>query len=242
MDRSILAKLLDTWGAFLDAGLPSLVFVVVLTVSGRDLRLSLLVALGVAVALAVVRLIRRDKIGSVIAGVAGMAVSALIAWRTGRPRDVFALGLVINAGWFVVYLVSVLVRWPAIGVMIGLARNDKMAWRRDSGLARGARNATLLWMAMFAIRLAVQVPLYLTDHVGALGTVRVLLGWPLTIITLIGTFVVLKASVGSDAWVALRDDVVKVFTGRIEPRRDDAPAPAAAHSTPASDPADRTGS
>jgi hypothetical protein len=218
VDRRTLSALLDTWGGFLDAGLPSLVFVVVYTATGRSLRTALIVALAVTLVLAVVRLVRRDKLSSIATGVFGMALSAVLAWKTGQPRNVFALGILLNAGFFVGYLISVAVRWPLIGVIVGLARNDGSAWRRDPRLLSAYRRATLIWVAMFAIRLSVQVPLYLTNHVGALGAVRVGLGWPLTILTLVGTFVVLRAGVGPAAWAGLRDDLVKVFTGAVEPR------------------------
>ena len=219
VDRRTIGALLDTWGGFLDAGLPSLVFVISYTVTGRSLRTALLIAIAVTLVLAVVRLVRRDKLSSILTGVFGMALSAVLAWRTGQPRNVFALGILLNSVFFVAYLVSVLVRWPVIGLIVGLARNDSQAWRKDRRMLRGYQQATLLWVAMFAVRLCVQVPLYLTNHVGALGAVRVALGWPLTVLTLVGTFVVLKASVGPQAWAGLRDDLVKTFTGTVEPRR-----------------------
>lgn len=218
VDRRTLSALLDTWGGFLDAGLPSLVFVVVYTVTGRSLRTALIVAVAATLALAVVRVVRRDKLSSIATGVFGMALSAVLAWKTGQPRNVFALGILLNAAFFIGYLTSVIVRWPLIGVIVGLARNDGFAWRRDPTMLSAYRRATLIWVAMFVVRLSVQGPLYLTNHVGALGAVRVGLGWPLTILTLVGTFVVLRASVGPAAWAGLRDDLVKVFTGAVEPR------------------------
>lgn len=218
IDRRTLSALLDTWGGFLDAGLPSLVFVVVYTATGRSLRTALIVAVAATLVLGVVRLVRRDKLSSIATGVFGMAVSAVLAWKTGQPRNVFALGILLNATFFVGYLISVVVRWPLIGVIVGLARNDGFAWRRYPNMLSAYSRATLIWVAMFVVRLSIQVPLYLTNHVGALGAVRVGLGWPLTILTLVGTFVVLRASVGPTAWAGLRDDLVKVFTGAVEPR------------------------
>ena len=37
---------------------------------------------------------------------------------------------------------------------------------------------TGLWVGLFLLRLAVQVPLYLTNHVAALGVARLLMGIP----------------------------------------------------------------
>ncbi len=232
VDRPTLAKLLDTWGGFLDAGLPSLVFVCAYTFGGRSLGPALVVAVGVALVLAVVRLARHDRLGSVVAGLFGMVLSAVIAYRSGEARNVYLLGLVTNAIFLLVYGISVVVRWPVIGLLIGLIRQDAREWRKDADLMRGFTRATLLWAAMFFVRLCVQVPLYVTDHVGALGTLRVILGWPLTLLVLVGTFVILRQSVGEGKWGALRDDLIATYTGdgaaRIRARqaaRDTEPGP-----------------
>ena len=213
VDRPTLSKLLDTWGGFLDAGLPSLVFVCVFTFAGRRLGPALAVAVGMAVVLAVVRLVRHDRLGSVVAGLLGLVLSAIIAYRSGQARNVYLLGLVTNAGFLLLYAISAMVRWPVLGLLIGLIRQDVRGWRRDADLLRGFTRATLLWASMFLLRLCVQVPLYLTDHVGALGTLRVVLGWPLTLLVLVGTFVILRQSVGEEKWVTLRDDVIATYTG-----------------------------
>lgn len=213
VDRPTLAKLLDTWGGFLDAGLPSLVFVCVFTFAGRRLGPALLVSVAVALVLAVVRLARHDRLGSVVAGLFGMVLSAVIAYRSGQARNVYLLGLVTNASFLLLYGISVAVRWPVLGLLIGLIRQDARGWRKDADLMRGFTRATLLWASMFLVRLCVQVPLYLTDHVGALGTLRVILGWPLTLLVLVGTFVILRQSVGEGKWGALRADLIATYTG-----------------------------
>ena len=213
VDRPTLSKLLETWGGFLDAGLPSLVFVCVFTFAGRRLGPALVVAVGAALVLAVIRLARHDRLGSVVAGLFGMVLSALIAYRSGQARNVYLLGLVTNASFLVLYGLSVVVRWPVLGLLVGLIRQEVREWREDADLLRGFSRATLLWTAMFLVRLCVQVPLYLTDHVGALGTLRVILGWPLTLLVLVGTFVLLRQSVGEGKWLTLRDDLIATYTG-----------------------------
>jgi hypothetical protein len=142
-----------------------------------------------------------------------MVLSAVIAYRSGQARNVYLLGLVTNASFLLLYAISVAVRWPILGVLVGLIRQDVREWRKDADLLRGFTRATLLWALMFLVRLCVQVPLYLTDHVGALGTLRVVLGWPLTLLVLVGTFVLLRQSVGEEKWVTLRDDLIATYTG-----------------------------
>lgn len=66
------------------------------------------------------------------------------------------------------------------------------AWRKDRALVRRYQLATWLWIGMFAARLAVQVPLYLSSSVGWLGTARLVMGIPLWGLVLWGTWVLVR--------------------------------------------------
>lgn len=48
----------------------------------------------------------------------------------------------------------------------------------DKALKRAYMIVTGLWVGLFLLRLVVQVPLYLTNHVAALGVTRLLMGIP----------------------------------------------------------------
>lgn len=170
-------------GAVLDAGLPLAVFTIVYSISGQDMQVAIWSALAAGAVLAIVRLIRRDRLANVVAGFIGVAVAAYIASRTGRAEDVFLPGIVINIAYGTAYLVSVLVRWPLIGLVVELVtmRGDSWStWRRDRRLMTAYTRASLLWVALFAARLAVQVPLYLQGdgQLGWLATARLVMGVP----------------------------------------------------------------
>lgn len=51
-------------------------------------------------------------------------------------------------------------------------------WMDDKALKRAYMIVTGLWVGLFLLRLVVQVPLYLTNHVAALGVTRLLMGIP----------------------------------------------------------------
>lgn len=167
--------------ALFDAGVPLALFTVVYTAAGRDLTLSLWVALGAGVVLGLVRLVRREPLTNVVAGFVMLAIAAFLASRTGDAEDVFLPGLLINIGYGTAYLVSVAVRWPLLGLIVGFATGMGTAWRRDPALLRAFTLASLLWVAMFATRLAVQLPLYLADEdrLGWLAGARLVMSWPL---------------------------------------------------------------
>jgi len=183
-----------TPGAFLDAGIPLALFTVVYAAAGRDLGLSLWIAVGSGVALAAIRLLRREPLQNVVAGLVGLGLAAFLAARTGRAEDVFLPGLVINVGYGMAYLVSIIVRWPLLGVFVGLVTGQGMSWRDDPVLLRAYTKASALWVVMFALRLAVQVPLYLAgdDRLGWLAGARLVMSWPLFLLVAYLSWVIIR--------------------------------------------------
>ena len=187
-----LIKAFGGWGGMLDASLPGLAFVLVYTAFDRNLRLALIVALVLGGVFAVIRLVRRDPLQNVIGGFVGVAIAAVIANATGRAEDFYLPGLFINAGYAVAYLVANLVRWPLIGVIVGLAAGWGTTWRQDPILLRAFTRAGWVWVGFFALKLAVQLPLYLAGKVVALGIARVAMSWPLWLLVLWLTYVIVK--------------------------------------------------
>ena len=181
----------------LDAGLPGVLFVLSYTLADRNLRLALIVALASAAALSVMRVVQRRSLQYALSGFLGVGIAAFIASRTGRAEDFYLPGLLWNAGYALVFVVSIVLRWPVIGVMLGLITQAGASWRKDPVLVRAYTRASWVWVGMFVIRLTVQLPLYLLgdDALVALGTARVALGVPLYLVVLWITYRVLKASV-----------------------------------------------
>jgi hypothetical protein len=204
--ESDAGELYSIGGAFggasglLDTGLPGVAFVVAYTASGQDMRLAVILALTCAGLLTVLRLVRRQSLQHAIAGFLGVAVAAYIASRTGRPEDFFLPGLLINAAYALAYAVSILVRWPLIGIVVaGFQQTSLTAWRRDPVLLRAYSRASWIWVAMFLVRLAVQLPLYLVgeDALVALGIARVAMGWPVFLVAIWLSYLVIKRTVPS---------------------------------------------
>lgn len=144
-----------------------------------DLRLSCVVALVPSVIFAAWRLARREPLTQALSGVLGIGLGAFLALRTGRSENFFLPSIIKNAGWAAAYAVSVLVRWPLIGVVLGLALGEGTHWRSVPERARAYARATWLWVGMFGLRLVVQVPLYLLGMTTTLGLLSVPLGIPL---------------------------------------------------------------
>jgi hypothetical protein len=175
--RDTLVRALGGRRGVLDTGLPGIVFVTVFTVT--SLSPALWAAVGVGGLLTVARLARRETLQHALAGFVGVAVAAYIAHRTGEARNFFLPGLFINAGYAAAYLLSIAFRWPVIGIVLGPLLGEGTAWRRDPPRLRAYAQATWVWVGMFLLRIAVQLPLYLAGWVVALGAARLAMGWPL---------------------------------------------------------------
>jgi len=158
---------------------PAAAYVLTYTVSGQDTTISLIVAVGLGLLFGVARLIRRQTVQFALAGIAGLALSAYVVSRTGRAADFFLPGLLANAGYALAYLISIIVRWPLLGVIVATLRGGDMSWRKDPRQVRDFSRASWVWVVLFSLRLAVQLPLYLADAVTALGVARIAMGIPL---------------------------------------------------------------
>jgi hypothetical protein len=130
------------------------------------------------------RLLQRQSVMMSFAGILGVAISAGLALITGRAESNFIPGIVINAVFLVVLLGSLAVGRPLIGVVVGLllpARADgtTVDWRADAAKRRVLTVATWLWVGLFALRLAIEVPLWLTAQVELLAGIKLVTGVPL---------------------------------------------------------------
>jgi hypothetical protein len=177
---------------------PGLVFVVAYLVTGT-LGAALGWASAVTLVAVIVRLAQRTPLTQALAGAVGVGVGVFWAARSGQARDYFAAGLWINGGYVAACLISVLVRWPAVGILVGLLRGEGAGWRREPSKRRVYTRATWIWVAMFGLRLAVQVPLYLGAQVGWLGTARLVMGVPLWALTLWLTWLLVRTPAASPA-------------------------------------------
>ena len=181
-----LTTLLGGRGGAVDASVPPLAFAagwLVAGWAGADGTDAIVWAGGGAVlgglAVAGWRLRRGDRPRAVLIGLLGVALAVLVALRTGRAVDFFLIQLVSNAASALAWAVSIAIRWPLLGVVVGLLLGQRFRWRKDRDLVRGYGRASLIWTAQYLLRLAVFIPLYAADKVVALGVARAALTWPL---------------------------------------------------------------
>jgi len=182
-DEFSFADAVGGWRGLAESAVPGIAFVVVFLLT--EGWAPPVIAAGVAVAIfTAARLIQKGSLTQSLTGLVGVAIGAVWAWRSGTPTGYFGLGLLSNVLYLVGVLVSMAVRWPVAGIVVGLVHGTGSQWRTEPGSMRRAQYASALLAGMFALRLLVQVPLYLADQTAALGTMKLVMGVPLFALTL----------------------------------------------------------
>lgn len=190
--RVILAAM-GGWRGVAEALTPGVVFLV-LYLSTRSLILAVTAPAVLGVAALVIRWVRREPVAGAFAGLIGVLVSGLIAVATGEGVDYYVLGLWTNLVYGAVILLTMLLGWPVVGIVAGFALGIGTQWRRHRRAMWWMQALTLVWVGLFAARLAVQLPLYQAHEAGALGAARLLMGVPLFAVVLVVTAVLARSA------------------------------------------------
>lgn len=174
------------------SALPVAVFVPVSTAFG--LLPAICAALGVAVLVLVWRLFRHDSIQPALSGFFGVGVSALIAWMVGASKGYFLLGIWTSLVWAAVFALSVLIRRPVVGYVWSWVNGHDRSWRKFRRAVLAFDLATVTWVVVFGARFLVQHHLYDADKTGWLGVARIAMGWPLTGVAALATYLAIRAA------------------------------------------------
>lgn len=185
--RERLATAVGGWRGSLEAALPTVAFVAVWT-STKNLNAALIAAAVVLAVALVLRLVQRQSVKFVVAAAVATAFAAFLAKRSGNASDVFLPGLIQAGVMLAISVASILARWPLVGFIVAGGdpnlKDDPTAWQRSRAMVAVCSRLTWVFAALFAIRLAVMLPMYLADQVTTLGVAKIVLGWPLYLLAL----------------------------------------------------------
>lgn len=176
--------------------MPAVAFVAGWLVAGHSVQWAVAVAVVVGAGVTGWRVLRGGRPLAALLGLLGTLLAGLIVLRTGRAADFFLVQLVSNTVSALLWTVSIVARWPLLGVIVGLVLGQRTRWRADPALMRAYSRASWIWVGQYALRMAVLWPLWFLDRVVALGVARVLLSWPLVVICLAVSWWVIRRSLG----------------------------------------------
>ena len=200
--RAQLAKALGGRRGMLEAAVPTALFTATWLI-GRDLPIALVVSVGAAMVLLVVRLVQRSTPQFVLNALFGIGIGYLfvrLAASRGGSEDEQALayflpGILYNSGYTLVLAFTCLIGWPLIGFMVGSVTGDPTAWHADRQIVRLCAILTWLLALPCALRVLSQGPFWLAGNSGAidadtavavLGVLKIAMGWPLQLAALAG--------------------------------------------------------
>ena len=112
-----------------EAVLPGLVFLGFYVLSGA-LLLSAIASALCSVLFAIIRLIQRQSIVQSLSGLLGVGIALVWALVSGKGINFFTWGIVTNAAWALVLLVSLVIGWPLVAVLFGLLTGRPIRWER----------------------------------------------------------------------------------------------------------------
>ncbi|WP_199432017.1 DUF3159 domain-containing protein [Qaidamihabitans albus] len=165
------------------SSVPVIVFVLANSMFG--LQAGIWSAVGSAVLITVLRIVRKEPLQPAISGFFGVAIAAFIAYRTGSAKGFFLFGIWASLVYCGAFVLSVLVRWPLAGVVWNMLNGTGTAWRKDKPSRFGYDIATLALAAVFAARFVVQRWLYDENYTGWLAFAKIAMGYPLYALALL---------------------------------------------------------
>lgn len=196
-ERHPLNELLGGWYGVIETAAPPVVFVATYLLTGKNLTAAVIVGIAVGIALAILRLIRRERPGRVLGALLIVVIGAIFAARTGNAADYFWPRVLANFASALAFAISIMARWPLLGVIVGPMLGTRMRWRQDPVLMKAYSRATWWWVLLSLVRGAIQVPLILNDQLVALAAVSVLF-YVLVVATVAASWWTIKRSIPAD--------------------------------------------
>lgn len=185
----------------LESVLPPLVFITVYLglggTSSEDLGWAIAASVALALVFTIWRLLERKNPARALGSLLIVLASAYIAGRTGSAADFFWPRVLLNAASALAFVVANLIRWPLIGVVLGPVVGTRMAWRKDPDLLRAYTRASWPWAALNAIRTVLLLVFIENNSLWALAVSGAFF-YGLTIITVIGSWFIIKRSLPRD--------------------------------------------
>jgi hypothetical protein len=195
LDGKSLLQGMGGWLGVVETVLPSILFGVSFALTGQAI-ISVVLAGGTSALFILYRLFTRKSASSAVVGALVVGFAAWLALRDGgQAVDYFIPGFITNGVYGSVLLISILVRWPIIGVLVELLRGHDFGWRKNRTMVNIYSLITAFWVGFFSLRLAVQLPLYFSGSTEALATARVIMGPPLYALVILSTWLMLRATV-----------------------------------------------
>jgi hypothetical protein len=174
-------------GTTIDALLPPIVFAILNALFG--LAAGAIGALVLSLGLGVFRLIRNQRWLYALAGLLLAGLASGLGLLTENAGNYFIPSIVTSALLTLAALVSNLLGKPLAAWASHLTRGWPLDWFWREDIKPAYRDVTWAWTVFFSLRLGLQVYLFTSGRVDTLAWTETLLGWPVTILVLVLSYV-----------------------------------------------------
>lgn len=188
---SSIVKSMGGWLGIAESVLPTIVFVTTFQLTS-NIWLAIALSGSLSLAALVRQLIVRSALTQAVVGALSIGLTIWLTLRDNNASDYFLQGLITNSAYLGIGLLSMLLRWPFVGIFVGFLIGEGFTWRKKRGHFNRFMAATALYTGLYALRLSIEVPLYLGHNLSALGAAKLILGIPLYAITLWLIWLVIK--------------------------------------------------
>lgn len=173
-------------GGVLDAVLPPVLFVVVQAL--WSFQAAMASALGAALLLGVVRLVRGHSVLYALGGAGGVLLAIGLTLLFGGEESYFLPSLLTSGLTGFLCFASVVARRPLVAWTSFIARRWPKEWYWHPNVRPAYAEVTVLWGIYFLARLATQWSFYQGAEAGRLAWLNLILGWPATVLLLIVSY------------------------------------------------------
>lgn len=163
-------------------------FIFLLATSLFPIEIAIWASLIAAGTIALFRFWRRQKRSYALGGLGLAITSALFYYFAENDSAIFVPGLLTGAALVVTLLISNLLSRPIAAYSSFLVRRWPIEWYWHPKVLPAYREVSWLWFFAFGARLAIEWNLISDNQLITLGTSRLLLGWPFTILVLVLSF------------------------------------------------------
>jgi hypothetical protein len=174
-------------GKTFDAILPPIIYAIVDAIFG--LPVAVIAAVGVALLLGVVRLLRKQAWQYAFGWLIAVGIAAGLALLTQNAANYFIPGLISSGVLLVLAMLSLVVGKPLAAWASHLTRGWPLDWFWRTDVKPAYREVTWMWLLFIAGRFVIQLSLFQQGQTGQLAWANTLLGWPVTIVVLVVSYI-----------------------------------------------------
>ncbi len=174
-------------GKTLDALILPLVFA--LTNAAFGLTVGAITALGLSLVLGVRRIIKKQPWGYSLAGMVLVGIAVGLTLLTQDAINYFLPALVTSAFMILAAGISLLIGKPLAAWASHLTRGWPRDWFWRKDILPAYREVTFAWLVFFIARFGLQLTLFLKGQLSALTWIETLLGWPVTLLVLVLSYI-----------------------------------------------------